>query len=233
MNAGLELISVHVPKTAGTAFRRVLEQHYSAGTLHLDYSEFVLDPLSDFQAQFPAWEAENARRLRELPATVRCVHGHFWLGKYATLFPAARKVVWLRDPVARLVSHYFFWKTLPPTDHSLHRQMREQDLSLLAFAELPGMRDVVTRVFLSGWSLADCFFVGIQEHFDADLERLGALMGWLSVTAARANRTATEGYEGFSLDTATARQIRRLNEADVALYEEALARRSNRATGLL
>lgn len=228
MSSRLELISVHVPKTAGTTFRRVLEQRFPAGALHLDYSEFVLDPLSAFQSRFAAWEADNAHRLRELPATVRCVHGHFWLGKYANHFPDARRIVWLRDPVARLVSHYFFWKTLSPTDHSLHRLMLEKKLSLHEFAELPGLRDIVTRVFLRGWALADCFFVGIQEHFAEDLERLRVLMGWPSTDAVRENRTASEGYGDFTLDAETKRHIRRLNEADVALYEEALARRASR-----
>jgi hypothetical protein len=51
----MELISVHVPKTAGTSFWKVLEQIYGKENIYADYSDKPLDPASPFNSNYGKW----------------------------------------------------------------------------------------------------------------------------------------------------------------------------------
>lgn len=222
----MELISVHVPKTAGVTFRTLLRTVYHASGLFLDYGDRALDPLSTFQTDPPRWREESARQAADLPPGVRVVHGHFAGAKYDALFPEARKIVWLRDPVTRLVSHYHYWRNLPPSPHSLHQQLLKENLSLLGFARLEGMRNVLANVFLRDCHLENFAFIGAQEHFAADLPVLATLLGWPEdLAVGDENRNADAGYRDTKLSDEEREEIAALNAEDVALYERALAMR--------
>ncbi len=223
----MELISIHVPKTAGVSFRRLLQRVYGESEVALDYDDRVLDPTSDFRRDPVAWmqgtRARYLETLRTREPAARVVHGHFAAGKYAGEFPEARRIVWLREPIARLVSHYCYWLDLPPTNNALHRRLVEERLSLEEFAALEPMRDVMSGTFLGGVDLEELDFVGLQENFDEDLHRLGRLLGWPPVPARAEveNRTGRSETMLRSLDAGTVSRLRDLNPGDVALYQKA------------
>lgn len=223
----MELISVHIPKTAGVTFRSLLHSMYGKAAVRLDYGDRVLDPASTFQTDRSAWQAEAHREVASLPGTVRVVHGHFCAEKYADAFPEARWIVWLREPVARLVSHYHYWRNLSPTSHTLHRRLLDERLSLLEFARLPAMQNILADVFLGGLPLERFAFVGVQEHFAADLERLARRMGWtLPPVVGEENRNARPDYQTRLPGPGERAEIAALNAADVALYRRACERRT-------
>lgn len=218
----MDLISVHVPKTAGVTFRTLLQAVYGQSAVRLDYGDRVLDPTSPFQTDPASWRAGTRREIGSIPGGVRVIHGHFGAAKYADVFPEARRIVWLREPVARLVSHYHYWRELPPTGHSLHRRVLDERLSLLEFARLAPMRNVVANVFLRGVPLDGFAFVGVQERFAAGLERLAALLGWPPVGEVGAeNRHPRSDYQAQSLHAAAREEIAALNAEDVELYQRA------------
>lgn len=220
----MELISIHVPKTAGVSFRRILERVYGKSQVAFDYDDRVLDPAAPFRADPAAWRAgpraEFLARLRQNEP--RVVHGHFSAGKYAGEFPAARRLVWLREPIARLVSHYCYWLDLPPTNNSLHRHVVENDLTLEEFAALEPMRDAISRTFLHGIEREDLAFIGLQERFDEDLGRLGRLLGWpagsIPDRAEVENRTGRSEQMLRELSAAAVARLQALNAADLELY---------------
>ncbi len=94
-NTRVEIISVHVPKTAGTTFKKVLQQIYTDQEIFFDYPH--RGPLHN-------------KMLAKDSANVRVIHGHFPANKYELKFPKARKIIWLRNPIIRLISHYFLEK---------------------------------------------------------------------------------------------------------------------------
>ncbi len=101
------LISVHLPKTAGSSFLAALDGHFGPGLLR-DYADLPIN--TPVTARNASAVKACLRNLLRCPAEVRCVHGHFLPLKY--LFCCRRNVkfvTWLRDPLERVASHYFFW----------------------------------------------------------------------------------------------------------------------------
>ena len=124
----IELISVHIPKCAGTSFSTVLRKTYGESLLG-DQVDQPMDPERPFQKNFAAWKEEQDRK--PAPPGKRAIHGHFWAGKYDRQAPNAKRITWLRNPIKRLISHYFFWLSTPELPHSLHKHVIQNKLSLL------------------------------------------------------------------------------------------------------
>ena len=110
------IVSVHIPKTGGVTFREILEK-LAEGHIHYDYGDRPLSP--------PALAERVRRRFRRVtvPPETRVVHGHFLAAKYARVFPEAPIVVWLRQPLQRLSSHYNY--IVPPEKCKLGEQVIE------------------------------------------------------------------------------------------------------------
>ena len=224
----IELISLHIPKTAGTTFKAVLQGVYPADTLLLDYDDRIGNPESRFRSDFDGWKRDNENAIAHLPAVARAIHGHFWAGKYFSFFPGAKKVVWLREPARQLISAYHYWKAGPLTPNPLKRLLHEKNLSLLEFARLEGLQNPVSNLFLRGYGIDDFDFIGIQEFFPEDLAALSGVMDWPLVPVPVVNATENADYLRFAFDDDVIAELRALNQADVHLYEEALRRRSSR-----
>jgi hypothetical protein len=137
------------------------------------------------------------------------------------------KIAWLRHPVDRLASFYYMWREMElwPTSSPLQRAVREGRMDLLDFARSPATRDQVTSRFLGDPAARGLAFLGVQERFDEDLGRLGALFGWPALQAPRTNVNQSREYAERSLDEAVRSEIARLNPADMHLYEAVLTGR--------
>jgi hypothetical protein len=201
------LLSVHIPKTAGTTFRAVLEGLYPG--------RVVLD------------EGHAAGTYIDLDA--RCIHGHFRSAHYLRLTEAPRLLTWLRDPVERVVSHWRFLRRLPASAvrrNALGRAVQEGRLSLVDFAAAPEVRNL-QAFFLNHASraedaIASVDFVGIVEEFDASLRLLARVLDLPAVpSAGRENVSSpTDASEPSSVSPDMRADIRRLNELDGRLYAE-------------
>jgi hypothetical protein len=223
------LISVHLPKTAGTSFERALRSHFGE-RLRLDYASKPLH-------QRPAARRLQAMRralehgLHAPDADIACIHGHFLPLAYRWLrSPGPRTfVTWLRDPVERLASHYQHWQRVenPPATDVLHVRMLDENWSFEQFALAPQLRNSYAQ-FLWGFPFAAFSFVGISEHYAEDLAFFGRhiLGGELPICEERRNPEAPQGR--YDIDEALRRRIRRYHATDQDLYERALTLRERR-----
>ena len=208
------IVSVHVPKTGGVTFREALAELAGAHMVQ-DYADQPLAPRS-------AWRRLRERlRKVELPPGTRVVHGHFVAAKYWRVYPEARYVVWFREPIERLVSHYHYWQREPDLAHPLCRRLVEEKLSLEAFAALPELRDVHAR-FLGGVPVERFAFVGLTERFDEGMELFArAFCPERAIAAERRNANPERGGERYDLPPATRRALEDANRIDLALYARA------------
>lgn len=157
------LVFVHIPKTAGTTLHKVISHQYPAREILIRHD-----------ADGPLAEAIPPGR-GELPAVVM---GHLSVGLHRYQ-AGVRYITCLREPVARLVSHYHHGLNDP--SHYLHEAIRRDSLDLAGYVAsglsgelsngmtrmLAGLEDfhgaVVNRAVLE---LAKR---NIEDHFDAVL----------------------------------------------------------------
>ena len=226
------LVSIHMPKTAGLSFRASLEEYFGDRFRH-DYQDYPL-------AQSARERRERARRWGETVrpedfAGVDCVHGHFLPLKYLPLAETlpCRFVTWLREPVARLVSHYHYWQqTYDPASEltsSLHRRVVEEAWSLERFCLAPELRNVYTE-FLWGFPRDRLCFVGITEFFAEDLRYFSQEILGNKMRPHTLNRR--DGGDGAELEAdlgvADRVEVENYHRDDMALYRRALELRQRR-----
>lgn len=229
----IELISIHVPKTAGVSFRTLLQSQYGENNVVFDYADQVLDPQAPYNADKKTYqecvEKPFLQKILQSPNATRdgfkVIHGHFATKKYKGLFPNAKRIVWLRHPISRLISHYYYWLNLPVGNHSVQKSIVEKGLSLRAFAQLDIMRNVLTRVFLDGVNPEDFAFIGIQEQFDKDLSILAEKLGWNLSSFYPEAKIMNKGHysdNAYSLDALLRKELEELNSEDIAFYNQIL-----------
>ncbi len=209
------LVSVHVPKTAGTSFRRLLGVVYGRGLVY-DYGprnpmthRLLARGIYSGDAEV---ESELRRAVRE--SRVQCIHGHLVARSYHALFPEARFAYWLRDPVERVISLYHsHMPRLKPG------QERFSSMDLLEYAQQEENRDVQSRM-VGGVPEEKVLFVGICERFADSLERFAAATG-LAVAPREAHLNTSVRRPRVD-DPQVRAKIAALNEQDVTLYRIAV-----------
>jgi hypothetical protein len=226
------LISLHMPKTAGISFGSALQEHFAQRYL-ADYSDFPLNtPL-----------LERHRRAIDACLHIQdadfqefdCIHGHFLPVKYLLLADRrpCRFIAWVREPVARLVSHYHYWFDVydphSPDTRELHRRVVEEQWPLERFCLCPELRNVYSQ-FLWGFPLEQFAFIGITEHFESDLRELSAgfLDGRLPARSLNQRQSREVRGREAELSGSQRRRVEEWHAADMAVYRRALAIRSDR-----
>jgi hypothetical protein len=171
----MDLISLHVPKCAGTSLRQALIDAYGENQIHFDNDDRLLDPKSPVNVDRQGFLREfNSKRDAVLNGK-RIVHGHFCMLKYQGI--KAPRVTILRDPVDRLISHYLFWKHLPPHGHSLHDRFLAEEPSLAEFARMPWLRHFYRDVLFRDIDMGIFDLVGCVEKMGQTIARLDKLTG--------------------------------------------------------
>ena len=207
------LVSVHIPKCAGTSFRHILQGLYG-DSLWLNYGT--------------AFVRGTARADMIPPGTV-CIHGHFFADTFDDLVPERELITWLRDPVERVVSNYHHFLRSPDLRDDCCRTLVDRKLTLREFAELDWMRNLATRYF-ADHQLDDFVFVGIAERFLESLHVFGDILSWPApLPAPRVNTNPGRNTDRYEISKADYDFIRSLNTLDFLTYDRAVARLDRRA----
>lgn len=220
------VIFLHITKTAGTTLAHVAQQQYPApGFLRSDYD-------------FDAFEA----RLASMPDTekrvIDCLFGHMAFGLHRWLPRPAVYVTMLREPVDRVISHYYY--ALHATDHPLHRRVVDERMTLedyLVSGILDELNDGQVRR-LSGAraeaipygsvprelldvakrNLREHFAaVGLTERFDESLLLFSRALGWRNVHYVTRNVTPNRPTRS-GISPGLRQLIERYNALDAELY---------------
>jgi len=210
------IVSLHIPKTGGTSFGAVLEQAYPGGVAYFyrPTNRMTHPMLKDRD------RLGDPELLAELEASgIQVMHGHAPAEWFREAIPdASRYWTWLRDPVERVISAYYYLQERvtrqarqpggePPRDRVRGRTLEQ-------FASRRQHRNLQSRA-LGGFDLEKMGFVGITEKFDESVAILG-LPPLGSARTRNVNRARPQ------VDEEVRRLIWRVNDQDVALYERAL-----------
>ena len=219
------LVSLHLPKTAGTSFAEALRRAYGEGCR----IEYVDQPMQRARWR-RRWDAlARAVVARRGLASVSCVHGHFLPTKYRLAVGArpVRYVTWLRDPVERLASHYHYWRRDYAGDdptQPLRNRMLDEDWTFERFALGAEMRDLYHE-YLWGFDPARFDFIGITERYEQDLARFAQTFGSGGAFVANVRVNPDRCEERYPIEAALRARIEAHHARDAALYRWAVERR--------
>ena len=213
------LIFLHIPKTAGTTLNRIIEWQYSP------FDIFTIDPYRI---------RATPERLERLPEDrrrrLRMVRGHMFYGVHKCLPQAATYFTMLRDPVARVLSAYYFVLRRPL--NPLYRKVKKERLGIEDYVRLfperhnlqcrliAGVKDTPITderlIDTAKGNLANSFsVVGISEQFEESLILMATTFDWQ--IPFYKNCKVSRGRP--QIDSATKDMIRDYNRLDVELYE--------------
>jgi len=224
------LVFIHIPRTAGTTVNGILMKNY----------RYRLD--SDGKDFFPRYHPDEFLSLVQPPQgddTRRPVYftGHIDVANEIFRYMPVRyaAVTMLRDPIARIISHYRFHSSL--TDSPLASEIARDRLGVVdyfmrfgetiraqyeVFAPRAGDGDderpqVVEKALRNLESRVS--FFGLQEEFDAFAILLAELLGLFHVQHAPLNVTPADAAAVTPSQTA---ELRTLLATDIAFYDRAV-----------
>ncbi len=222
------VIFTHVPKTSGTSMRKSLvEPNVGAAAIY-------------------GYRGMRAF-LRDGRPRKPFVWGHMPYGIHLLNGGEARYITFLRDPVDRAVSYYYFVKDSDPTQYRHPARVDAEAHSIVDFYALPRYQNWQAR-YIAGFDYHyayprahgrrfdrallrrasrnltgryACF--GLQDRFEESLDLFGRRLGWERREAvAPQKKTATRpALDG--IDAATRAALRERNRLDCELYELAQA----------
>jgi hypothetical protein len=210
----VKIVSCHVPKSAGFSFQKQL-LHLFGKRVFWDYNP---TDRPDYIPKPPP--PHLLAQLRTNKITV--IHGHFFMSKYHHI-PGLQRAMWFRNPVDRLLSHYYYWLKAPDKDHPNYQKLVEGGLSVVDFAKLPELRNIYTR-FLDGESVSDLNWVGLVEDYQDSLDLFYAMYAVNKNPRKldiHLNKNPSKADGGYSLDTESRRVIENFNRDDMILYQVA------------
>jgi hypothetical protein len=211
----MKLVSVHVPKSAGFSFRDHLTHLFGKKRVIWDYNH---TDRPDYKPEPPT--PYLLAQLRTNKTTV--IHGHFFLSRYRHI-PGLQRAMWFRDPVERLLSHYYYWQHAVDMDHPNCRKLHEEALSAAEFAAIPELRNIYAR-FLDDEPLAELNWIGLVEDYQSSLDLFYAMYAvGRDPNEINVHLNKNRGRQGdnYELSSKERGKIERLNAEDMDLYSEA------------
>lgn len=214
----------HIPKTAGMTFRTIVEDQFQCS----DVCPATLN-------------AQLAKMSPEELQPYRLYRGHLGFINLPALLPEKRviNVTVLREPVARVISHYDYIRRMPGDPHyEVVKDMTLEEFAQKLTAGKVGKNIQTYHVAktakftledlspdetldLAKASLDDFAFVGLVERFQDSLFLLSYIFGWKPILNSRKENAAGSKRPAEALSASTLKVIQDNTRLDDALYRHA------------
>ena len=223
------IIFLHIPKTAGTTLRYIIQYQYPPAAIYELYGS-------------SGTHLQRVEKIQNLSETkkekLKIISGHLSFGLHEFLLRPCTYFTFLRDPVKRAISMYY---------HCKSRNENLKTTTLEDFIQTPGRTNSMTK-YLSGekfkLQLVDpsnvvnyqCSVetlelakrnirehfevIGLLERFDESLMLLNKQLGWKLPIYKRHNVSKSRSYKE-EVCKETIRLIECCNQFDMQLYEYA------------
>ena len=202
----LPIIYLHIPKTAGTSFRKSAEQYFGPERVLSDYGEESPATSDDIRDAF--YTAKDVAKLRKTGVEHSFLTGHFKLAKYREIFPDSPVMTFFRNPVDRVVSEYVHFAS----HYGFKGDLRD-------FYIRPHCQNRQHKI-MSGCVPADIDFFGITEDYQTSLEMFNKRYG-TNFPMVKLNVGKYKDLSGSVATTDELAEIEELNHKDVELYRVA------------
>jgi hypothetical protein len=222
-NSDKKIIFLHIPKAAGTTLNGIINQQYTRDTI------FNLKGIND-KDNFDKLCASKKDKIRIL-------RGHMAFGLHNFLSYPCTYFTLLRNPIERVISHYYYIRNNPHykrhkiaqaksiEDYLMSQEEKFNDLSNLQTKLLCGTSQVnwsneIEVLEMAKFNLENYFaVVGITEKFDETMLILQYNFDWNIPVYIRQNVSKNSYPSGIYEQTL--KIIKCFNSLDIELYEYA------------
>jgi Sulfotransferase family len=240
-------VFLHIQKTAGTSIVSITKQLYGNKNF-ISHGDFCLDSSGVRLSDVEIFQPENYRRRL---GNKLFISGHFGYDFAKEFMEDRYSFTFLRDPVERLLSYYYFCKTRIPNEFRMYELA--QRLTLDEFLEL-GLTNPESRSHLwnhqvsqlaTGWGSAsnvvltdeellelaiqhldEFSYVGFTETFEEDKATILKDIG-ITIPVGNHKFNTNLGRPLFDgLPTSSKKLLLELTELDRVLYETAWSRKN-------
>jgi len=166
----MDLISIHIPKTAGTSFRNTLQEEYGANNVKACY------------------KGVGANLTKENIGNIKCLHGHITPEMFIARFPEAKVITWVRDPLERIKSYYYYNKYT--RNDGVSRGMQKYN-TFMDWVNSDGSDYMINEIspYLNLDNIKLFDFIGFVDNYDNELKRLSDMMGWKPLKKFTTNKS--------------------------------------------
>ncbi len=225
---------LHNPKTGGASLINLIRETYTP----LERYSVSNNILSDIKREIAGLSEERKRKILFVSGHIEFGIHNFFQGQTVRYF------TFLRDPISRVVSHYYYAKRTPT--HYLYNTIHKNNMSLEDYVssgislELNNgqVRMLTAQADMSNKSVAiygsndeillkiaiknieDHFdFIGIQEYFKESVSYLGRLYKWKHIKFPELNVNVEKKTALSSKEISI---IEKMNMLDIQLYQYGL-----------
>jgi hypothetical protein len=215
------IISVHIPKTAGTSFGEDLNGAFGA-RFFADYGDWPEVATSEGAGHNAQRRAEVLARLDEITGKFDVIHGHFTAGKYLNVFPVTAFVSFVRDPHQHAISTYDHAMREALSPHPGHRAFKEGRMTVIDLVETyPDHQSL----YLFGPPIAEFAMIGLTERYEQSVALFEAIFGVsMPHVSTRRNANPNKQSTEYEVSADLARAVRRHRAGDIELYRLARER---------
>ncbi len=202
------IVFLHVPKTAGSTFQFILENNLGVSACHTNHTKRQVFDQADF---------DFARKV--FPG-LRSIAGHNLIDPLSLSIPNPFYLTFLREPVARVFSHY------QDSVRSGNRRTFEEELRRSEHLE-----NLHVKLMAGGRNLdrakrflETCGFVGLTEKFELSLHVFERVSPYRLNLNYKRRRVASDNRIKKSLenDSRLVEMTREYNQLDLELYSFAV-----------
>lgn len=216
LNGTKLIVFMHIPKTAGTTLRLLIDQNYKIWEIYREYRQVPMKV--------------------KIPANVKCIQGHQPFGFHDILDRPHTYLTMLRDPIQRVISEYYYIRAANAHDPYIGEKIAKENMSLFDYVSsldekiLLRTRNMQTRYAAGSLTLHNinlekakenlCNYfsvVGITEMFDQSLMLMKKEFGWEDVSykkrVVNVDRPRNIQYPKELIE-----KIKENNELDIMLY---------------
>ena len=200
------LLFPHIPKTAGTSFRKSADRYAFTWTVHGDYGPNNKATSSLIKSNYANDDFSNIEALSQKKTLLA---GHFPVEKYISYYPLYNIISFVRDPVQRVISHY----------HDLQGRINYPG-TLEEYASEPRFQNVQSGYF-ENIPMEAIGFIGICENYEESLQIIRNMYK-IKIPIRRYNLNKNKKENFYKISGETEELIREMNIDDCALYDKAV-----------